>query len=81
MRISSSIGIESFSIEGEELDKVEERVDEAFVARSRRIANEPDAPMTCYSFYSPWRDDPILTVAASSCMVRAIEKIDRGRLE
>ncbi len=66
----NAIGVESFSIEGEELDKVEERIDEVLIERSRRIAQEPDAPLKCFSFYSPWRDDPLLTVVAASCLVR-----------
>jgi len=64
------IGLEAFGIEGEELDRVEEREDKALMERSRKIAQEPDTPMRCYSFYSPWRDDCLLTIVASSCVVR-----------
>ena len=66
------IGLESFSAEGEELDKISESVDDIFVARSRKATGEFDAPMICYSFHSPWRDDALLTIVASSCFVRRL---------
>lgn len=69
----NAIGVEAFGIEGEELDRIDERDDGAFMERSRRLAQEPDAPMKCYEFFSSWRDECLLTIIASSCAVRRVE--------
>lgn len=66
------IGVESFNVEGEELDGVFEETKSDFIDRSRKLAKEPDAPMKCYAFRSAWNDEPLLRIVATSCEVKEI---------
>lgn len=63
------IGVENFNIEGEELDSIIEEEDSSFIARSRKMAKEPNEPMMCYSFRSPWNDESLLRIVANRCEV------------
>ncbi|MDP6445475.1 MAG: hypothetical protein QGG36_10525 [Pirellulaceae bacterium] len=66
------IGVENFNVEGEELDGVVEETASDFIVRSRILAKEPDAPMKCYTFRSPWNDEPLLRIVATGCEVRSL---------
>ena len=66
------IGVESFNVEGEELDGIVEEADSDFIDRSRKLAKEPDALMTCYSFRSPWNEESLMRIVATGCEVRKI---------
>lgn len=64
------VAVENLNIEGEELDRLETNSSNAFVTRARELADEPDASLTCYDFFVPWKDEPRLRIVCGSFSVR-----------
>ena len=66
------IGVESFNVEGEELDGIVEEAVSDLIGRSRKLAKEPGAQMTCYSFRSSWKAESLMLIVATGCDVRKV---------
>jgi|GEM_PF-2558007 len=72
LRFENVLAVENLNIEGEDIHRLEIGYQEAYVARVRRLVDEPDEEMNVYNFYSAWQDEPRLRIVASSCTVSSV---------
>lgn len=66
------IALESFSVEGEDLDSIQISSDDAFSNQAKLIAQDLSLTVFCYSFSSAWTGKVILRVVAGNGEARPL---------
>jgi hypothetical protein len=74
MTFTNVLAVENLNIEGEELDRLEVVTNDDYVVRVRDLVDEPNAPVSDYMFFTPWKNKPRLRVVAGRCIVETVHE-------